>query len=437
MTYFQDLFSNLYVLGLFSLLGALFLSLKIYPAIINIVHIKNLMDDPSKGHSIHKNKTPTLGGVGLFIAFALLLILFGLFMQLEQEHLSKILGLVAATMILMFLGAKDDLVDLAPKKKFIAQLISASIVIFLTDARITNFYGLLGIHELSYIASIVFTLFVFLLVVNSYNLIDGIDGLAGSIAIICSLSFGIYFLLNKSHIMVLISFVLIGAIIGFLRYNLSHEKKMFMGDSGSLFIGFLLTYQGIIFLTENSLETTQYYISNAPIMLLVVLSFPLLDTLRVFIIRAKKGLSPFTADRNHIHHRLLDLGFKHGRASLLISIINILIMTLSFLVRDYNINIQLLICVGMGSLLYLSPFLISYKKETLFKEEDVLMVTNKTKITQEIPFVPVQREYNIATDLPNHEEVREEVENKRMKKIFAKRLAELKKMASKQKRQQF
>ena len=137
-----------------------------------------------------------------------------------------------ATIILIFLGIKDDLIALAARKKFLGQLISTGIVIFLTDVRITSFEGLLGIGELSYLASVLFTVFVFILVINAFNLIDGIDGLAGAIGIIASISFGLFFLLNSDFLMVLVSFSLIGAISAFLRYNLSGTQKLFYGRFG-------------------------------------------------------------------------------------------------------------------------------------------------------------------------------------------------------------
>ena len=304
MTYFYDFMLNPYILAFLGGLLAFVLANRIIPVIIYTVRVKNLMDEPGD-RSAHSTKTPTLGGVGMFVAFAVSLILFGILVGLERPDLVKLLSLVLATIILIFLGIKDDLIALAARKKFLGQLISTGIVIFLTDVRITSFEGLLGIGELPYLVSVLFTVFVFILVINSFNLIDGIDGLAGTISIIASLSFGLFFLLNNDFLMVLVSFSLIGAISAFLRYNLSGTRKLFMGDSGSMVIGYLLAYQGIRFLELNLSEASTFTISNGPVLLLAILSFPLLDTLRIFIIRARERRSPFDADRNHIHHRLL------------------------------------------------------------------------------------------------------------------------------------
>tara|TARA_R110002049_G_scaffold261136_1_gene437235 strand:+ start:866 stop:1897 length:1032 start_codon:yes stop_codon:yes gene_type:complete len=315
------------------------------------------MDEPVD-RSMHTAKTPTLGGVGMFITFTLTLITAGMFLNLTQADLLKLLSLLAATITLMFLGIKDDLLGLAPKKKFIIQALAATLVIVLTDVRIASCYGLLGLEELPYLVSVIFSIFVFLAVINAYNLIDGIDGLAGTIAIIVSASFGAFYLLNERYLMVAVSFALIGALIGFLRFNLSDRRRIFMGDCGSMFVGFLLAYQAISFLEFNAKEVTPYTIRVAPIMAMAILSFPILDTVRVFIIRIAQKRSPFSADSNHIHHGMLNMGHSHKKATLILAIINILVIALAFLIKDLYINLQLYILVLAVPLLYFSPWLL-------------------------------------------------------------------------------
>ncbi len=280
---------------------------------------------------------------------------------MPKADLVKLLSLLGATIILLFLGIKDDLLVLSPKKKLIGQIISSAIIIFLTDVRITSFDGLFGIGELPYLISVLFSLFVFILVINAFNLIDGIDGLAGAIALIASVSFGIFALLNGNVLMTLVSFILVGALIGFLRYNLSNTRKLFLGDSGSMFTGFLLAYQGISFLEYNSSANVGFGLSNAPILLLVILSYPLLDTLRVFVIRVRNNRSPFSADRNHIHHRLLNLGLRHKHVSMIICTANTLLIGLVLLIQNLNINIQLFISVFIGMAIYFIPVVLTRK----------------------------------------------------------------------------
>ena len=357
MAYLNDLFTNTYLLVCVAILAPVLLSLRMYPVIIYLVKSKNLMDEPID-RSMHTAKTPTLGGVGMFITFSLTLIGLGMVMGLSQAELIKLLSIIAASITLMFLGIKDDLVGLAPKKKFMIQILAALMVIVLTDVRIASCYGLLGLEELPYIVSVAFSVFVFLAVINAFNLIDGIDGLAGTIGVIVTATFGGFYILNERYLMVIISFALIGALIGFLRFNLSGRRKIFMGDSGSMFIGFILAYQAISFLEFNATTVTPYTVHVAPIMAMAILSYPILDTLRVFTIRIAQKRSPFSADRNHIHHRLLALGLTHKKATLTLGIINILVIALAFIIKDLYINLQLYLLVLAVPLLYFSPWLI-------------------------------------------------------------------------------
>ena len=201
--------------------------------------------------------------------------------------------------------------------------------------------------------SVLFSIFVFMLMVNAYNLIDGIDGLAGAIATIASAVFGAFFLGVGATPVAVISFVLIGAMLGFLRFNLSHKRKIFMGDSGSLFIGFLLAYQAIMFLNINLTAAQGPVLDNAPVIVLTVLSYPLMDTLRVFFLRAIRGRSPFSPDRNHIHHRLLDLGMSHKQATALLSLKTILLIAVCWNMQETPIHIHLVSMLVMGFVLYL------------------------------------------------------------------------------------
>jgi len=361
MAYLYELFTNPYLLVCVALIAPVLLSLRMYPVIIYLVKSKNLMDEPVD-RSMHMAKTPTLGGVGMFISFTLTLITLGMVLGLSQADLLKLLSVLAASITLMFLGIKDDLLGLAPKKKFMIQIFAAALVIVLTDVRIISCYGLLGMEELPYLVSVGFSIFVFLAVINAFNLIDGIDGLAGTIGIIVSTTFGAFYFLNGRYLMMAISFSLIGALLGFLRFNLSKRGRIFMGDSGSMFIGFLLAYQAISFLEFNAAAVGPYTVHYAPILAMAILSFPILDTLRVFAIRMAQKRSPFSADRNHIHHRLLQLGLTHKKATLVLAAINILVIALAFLIKDLYINLQLYVLLLAVPLLYTSPWWLRRKK---------------------------------------------------------------------------
>jgi UDP-N-acetylmuramyl pentapeptide phosphotransferase/UDP-N-acetylglucosamine-1-phosphate transferase len=371
MILIQEFFSNIFALALFAAVLTFIISIKMYRIIIHTVTTRNLMEKPGN-RKIHRAKTATHGGVGLFASFSLSILVFGLSIGLPQLDLIKLLALITATLILLFLGIKDDLIAISPKTKFIGQLIACIIIIFFADLRITSFDGLLGVGELPYAVSMLFTLFVYILIINAINLVDGIDGLAGAIATISSVAFGIFFLLNENFLLALVSFILFGSLLGFLLFNLSDKRKLFMGDSGSLFLGFLLAYQGISFLGLNQTPDALNPISNAPVMFLAILSFPLLDTLRVFVIRVKQKRSPFSPDCNHIHHRLLHIGLTHIQATMFVALSNILLIGLVLIIGKLNINVQLYLTVFVGSALYLSPFLNVFKK-------DIALEVDKTK----------------------------------------------------------
>ncbi len=339
------------------------LSIRIFPVIIYVVQKKNLMDDPGE-RSSHSEKTPTLGGVGMFLAFSITLMLFGIFLEFSNADLIKLISIVATTTILLFLGIKDDLIVLAPKKKFMGQIFSAGIVILLTDIRITGFGGMLGVWEMPYWISVLFSLFVFIVIINAFNLTDGIDGLAGSLATLASLIFGVFFLVNGDLLLAVTSFTLIGAILGFLVFNFAKRDKLFMGDSGSLFLGYLLAYQGMSFIMVNHEPFAEFTLPHAPTALLAVLSYPIIDSLRVFTIRLIENRSPFSPDRNHIHHRFIARGFSHKQATAAIILSNILLVATIWFINDWNPTLQLVIGFVLGSLLYKYPFLIPERRGT-------------------------------------------------------------------------
>lgn len=356
ITYFQKYyFFGAFLIGLFSFL----VSYKLYPVLIYLCNIKKLSKLPEK-RSSHISRTPSLGGVGIFFGFAVTLSFIGSVL-VRHMVIGTLLDLMAAVLILFFSGIKDDLLVLSPFKKIIAQLIASSIIIISSDIRISSFEGIFGIYELPYALSISFSFFVFVLVVNAYNLIDGIDGLAGTIALIIFIFFGFYFLVNKQFRQVLVSFSLIGSLIAFLKFNTSQTRKIFMGDTGSMVIGFVIIYQSTRFLTINQSSDMPFSLQNGPVFILALLSLPLMDTLRVFIIRIKNKKSPFEADRNHIHHSFLDCGYTHLQTTILMSGLFLIVVFCAFLLQYLNINLSSFLIVVISAIVYLS-FMIRTSK---------------------------------------------------------------------------
>ncbi|OIQ27990.1 MAG: hypothetical protein BM564_10745 [Bacteroidetes bacterium MedPE-SWsnd-G2] len=331
-----------------------------FPVIIYIAHIKKLMDMPGE-RSVHKHKVPTLGGVGIFLGVSLVLTFIGAAMQ--TNHILPVLG---AIIVLFFIGIKDDILVLSAKKKFLAQLFVAAFVIMVSDMRINSFSGILGIQQLPYLLSVGFTVFVYILIINAYNLIDGIDGLAGGVGMISTLAFGLFFIISGHYGYALVSVALFGALVPFLVYNFSNRRKIFMGDTGSMIVGFLLSFQAISFIHLNQVHPDSLFFDKAPVMAVAILFFPLVDTLRIFFVRiVMLKQSPFTADKNHIHHRLLELGLNHKQATLLIGLSSIGLIVIAAGLATYEHHLYLAMVLALGLLLFSIPFLMSRSKHAL------------------------------------------------------------------------
>jgi len=334
---------------------AFFVSMSTFPAIFKIAEAKHLMDEPGE-RSTHSVRTPTLGGVGIYISLVVVMTIIG--GVLDTKILLLILGSLT---ILFFLGLKDDLLILSPRKKLIGQILAALVLIAFTDTRILGFSGLFGISILPYWLSVAFTMFVYLLIINAYNLIDGVDGLAGSLALLAAGSFVFLSVKINDVTMATIAVSLVGALVPFLRLNFSNQKKIFMGDTGSMIIGFLIAFFSVRFISNTQTNPTSQFFNCSPIVVLSIVFFPLLDTLRIFLIRLvifKK--SPFSADRNHLHHKFLDLGFNHIQTTSYIVILNFMLIAFSYSLKDLEIIYQLILLIITGLFLYSSLFIYNW-----------------------------------------------------------------------------
>lgn len=336
----------------FSLLG----TYSVFPTIIFLSHKKNLMATPVE-RSSHVKKTPTLGGVGIFIGVSIPTILYSC---LFENHYNQ--AVIGALILLFFLGIKDDLSALSARTKFLGQTVASLMVILLTDIRLVSFDGILGINGLNYIFSVCFTLFVFLLIINAFNLIDGLDGLAGTVAIYFSLAVGLFFYANDQVYFSIVAFALLGALISFLFFNFSAKKKIFMGDTGSMIVGFLIAYLGIVLMSTPTIVSYSSFFNNKPVLIISLFFYPLLDTLRIFFVRIfilRK--SPFAADKNHIHHKLLEKGYRHWQVTVLIAVFTSILLVFYFSFNHHDINTHLHLTILLGGALYFSPFILKLK----------------------------------------------------------------------------
>lgn len=301
------------------------------PALIKVAFLKNLVDVPNEERKTHKRKIPTIGGI---IIFAGTLISALLWYPIAEFADFKFI--VAAAIILFFIGIKDDIVGTAATKKLVGHLIVAFILVVIAGIKITSLYGIFGVREIPDWASILLSVFTYTVIVNGFNLIDGIDGLAAGVGLIACTAFGLWFYNANSIENGILAFALAGALAGFLIFNFE-PAKIFMGDSGSLTIGLIISILSIKMIEYDTAHLPPELIHiSKPILAMTILTYPLIDTLRVFTIRILKGQSPFSADRNHIHHNLLDLGLRHWQAVGIIYGFTILAIFLTILLRLHS-----------------------------------------------------------------------------------------------------
>lgn len=324
------------------------------PSIIKICKIKKLFDEPDI-RKCHEGMIPSLGGIAIFIGF-----IFSLCFWADQKDIVELQYIICALLLLFFTGIKDDVVNLVAYKKLAMQVLCSFIIIKFAGIYFTSFYGLFGVYNISYSTSFVFTLFVMIGITNAFNLIDGINTLAASIGILSLASFGIWFFLTGHSQYSILSFSLIGSLIAFLYFNKT-PARIFMGDTGSLILGFTISILAIKFIEFNRLYIgdPQYKITSVPAVAISVLIIPLFDTLRVFTLRLLKGRSPLSPDREHLHHILKDIGFSDIKSMFILLSLNIflIILTVAFQVfqGEYLLLMNLAIC-------FLFVFLISKKR---------------------------------------------------------------------------
>jgi UDP-N-acetylmuramyl pentapeptide phosphotransferase/UDP-N-acetylglucosamine-1-phosphate transferase len=300
------------------------------PAIIRLSLAKGLYDKPD-GRKKHGTRISPLGGMAIFGGLLISFVFFTA--HLANPALNSVL---VGLFILFITGVKDDLYPLSPFKKMIGQLLAVSVVVWQGKIRLLSFYGLFGIWELPYGISIAISLFLFLAIINSFNFIDGINGLSSVIGVIVSLTYSYWFWYSNDVLFLILALCIAGALLGFMRYNLL-KAQIFMGDSGSMVLGFFAAMLTMNFLKINeALPNEQMFFIHlaALVFAFSILIIPAVDTLRVVFLRVViKKRSPFAADRNHIHHALLDIGLSHLQATLVLASVNVFFILLTWLLN--------------------------------------------------------------------------------------------------------
>ncbi len=328
------------------------------PSIISVAHKKKLFDEPGDRHS-HTVNTPSLGGIGIFAGVIFSIILwtpFGVFGDLQY--------ILCAFIIIFLIGAKDDIDPISPRAKLIGQVLAAFILVFKANVKLTSLYGIFGIYQISEPWSIALSMFTILVIINAFNLIDGINGLSASVSALISLTLGTWFLMVDRVELAIVAYALAGSVIAFLKYNIT-PAKIFMGDTGSLLCGLVASILSIKFieLQRDLPLDSAYAFKSAPAVAFGIMILPLYDTLRVFIMRSLKGKSPLHPDRSHIHHLLIDSGLTHMQSTYVLVGVNLLFifMVVSFQSMG-NLNLLILILL-IATLLSVVLYMIAQNKK--------------------------------------------------------------------------
>jgi UDP-GlcNAc:undecaprenyl-phosphate/decaprenyl-phosphate GlcNAc-1-phosphate transferase len=326
---------------LLSFITAFIPSYFIIPSVINVAKVKHLHDVIDERRS-HTEITPSLGGVAIFAGVVFSVIFwtpFNIFVDLQYT--------LCAFIIIFLIGVRDDILPISPYKKLLGELMAAGIVVLKSGIKITSLHGLFGVGQIPDWFSIILTIFTIIVIINAFNLIDGINGLSGSISVVISLILGTWFFLVDKNGLAILAYSLAGAVTAFLKYNYS-PAKIFMGDTGALLLGLICSILVIKFIEINqSLHGSPYALLAGPTIAVGILILPLFDTARVFTIRILRGRSPFSPDRLHIHHLLVDFGFSHMKSTGILVLTTLCFIAFVFIFQS----------IGTFKLLFLILFL--------------------------------------------------------------------------------
>jgi len=307
------------------------------PTLIKVAKLKRLVDEPGEERKIHHRSVPTIGGVMIFVAL-LFNFLFWSSFHFGSESTGMVgLSLVTASLILIFfMGLKDDIIGVSPSKKLLTHVVIGVILVGIGGFQIHSFSGLFGVQELLEPISIVFSVFVYIVIVNAFNLIDGIDGLAAGYSAVAMGAFAFWFLSTGAYSEAILALAAGGSMLGFLVFNFA-PARIFMGDCGSLVIG-LIGYVLSVQLMNTPTESIPDHLIlvSKEVFAMGILAYPLVDTLRVFCLRAARGISPFHPDQNHLHHRLMMRFGTHQKTAVFVYVYSIVFCALPFLSSSFR-----------------------------------------------------------------------------------------------------
>lgn len=340
----EFLYAHPFLIGLI----AFVIGLVSMPLVIKIARKKHLVVRPNK-RTCHTGEIPNIGGVNICFSFLLTFMLFELNSLQESQYL------LIGVFVIVIIGLVDDILVLSPLSKLIGEVFAGVVLIGFADIRLSNLHGLFGVTEMGILASYGLSFFLLLAIINALNLIDGVDGLASGLGMLYCAFFSIYFLRAGEIAWAILGICLIGSLAVFFFYNVfGKQQKIFLGDSGSLLLGYMMTAFVFHMLEMNAyhLVPEKLQMSAAPMVALAVLTVPMFDMARVSITRIVHGKSPFQADKNHIHHLLLRTGLNHLQTTGVLMVVSLLFIGLAILGRNWNMWL-LLSCDAAGFCLFI------------------------------------------------------------------------------------
>lgn len=330
---------------------AFILSYLSLPPIITISHLKNITDHPDDQRKSHKSPTPTVGGITFFFCTLFVYALF-----LDYFKWTYIPFLIPSMTLIFIAGLKDDITAMKPWRKLVMQSACAVLLTVFGSIHISSLWGIMGITDIPNWLGITLTFLIILTLINAFNLIDGVDGLAGVLGLIGFLFFGGWFFLVGQLALSVLAFAMAGSIVGFLFYNFS-PAKIFMGDTGAMMVGFILSVLAINFIEVNRSvipENSVFYIKAAPAVAVSVLIVPLFDLIRLFFVRLMQKRNPFSADRNHIHHLLTLKGYSANKTVLILGLVEISLIILSLVLKDIRSYLLMIILILVYTFIHLA-----------------------------------------------------------------------------------
>lgn len=341
--------------------------LAVTPLLRKFAQQVGLTDKPNY-RKLHAAPIPLVGGLAIAMAVGV-----GLIINIHAlEHHWEFLLMLCIGTVLLVTGVIDDYLDIPARIKLFIQL-ACAYGVAVTPLRITSLYGLFGIHDIPLVVQYLLTIIVTTGVVNAFNLMDGIDGLAGSLGLVGFIGMGAVAYFSGSYHMIVLFSAFVGALMAFLYFNLG-RKKIFMGDGGSLYIGFMLVVSGLYLLKQNAslVSSTSTY---TLLTVMAIFLIPVLDSLRVYRARIKNGDSPFTPDRSHLHHLFLDLGITHKQVVLAIVITVLSILVLVLMLSSY-LNVTAVLGAAIGLFVVIINIL-GLNKQVITWREKIKQLENR------------------------------------------------------------